>query len=166
MNDNRINSDIKVPTVRLIDEHGNQVGIVSNFVARKMAEEAGLDLVEISPKANPPVCQIMDYGKFKYKKVKKEKEMKAKQFVVKLKEIIFHPSIQKNDYTYRVKQAKEFLESGHKVKASVVYRGREINYTQLGQDVLNNIISDLNGVAIVEEKSFEGKTLSIILRKV
>lgn len=166
MKENRINDQIRIPRIRLIDENRNQVGIVETYYAKRLAEDAGLDLVEISPNANPPVCQIMDYGKYKYALIKKEKEQKAKQFIVKLKEITFHPNIQKHDYSYRLKQAKEFLEQGHKVKASVLYRGREINYTQIGKDLLDNLATDLIGLAIIEDQSFEGRTLSVIFRKV
>lgn len=166
MKENRINDQIRIPSVRLIDENRNQVGIVETYYAKRLAEDAGLDLVEISPNANPPVCQIMDYGKYKYALIKKEKEQKAKQFIVKLKEITFHPNIQKHDYSYRLKQAKEFLEQGHKVKASVLYRGREINYAQIGKDLLDNLATDLTGLAIIEDQSFEGRTLSVIFRKV
>lgn len=166
MKENRINEQIRIPRIRLIDENRNQVGIIETYLAKRMAEDVGLDLVEISPNANPPVCQIMDYGKYKYTLIKKEKEQKAKQFIVKLKEITFHPNIQKHDYTYRLKQVKEFLAEGHKVKASVQYRGREINYTQIGKDLLDNLVTDLTGLAIVEDQTFEGRMLSIILRKV
>ena len=165
--DNRINDAIRIPNVRLIDQNGNQVGIVSNQFAKNLAYNTGLDLVEISPNANPPVCKIMDFGKYRYEMEKKHKEEKSRQIVTKLKGIQFHPAIQFHDYSYRLKQAREFLLEGNKVKACVNFRGREINYASKGQDILNKFIEDLSEIAIVEHAAgFEGKCLSIILRKI
>lgn len=163
---NRINDQIRVPNVRLIDRDGKQLGVVSNYHAKLLANEADLDLVEISPNANPPVCKIMDFGKYRYEQEKKAKEEKAKQIVVKLKEIQFHPNIQLHDYSYRLKQAKEFITEGNKVKACVNYRGREINYISKGEDILKKFVEDLKEMAVVENQSFEGKCLSITLRKI
>lgn len=166
MKDLRINNEIRIPRVRLISKDGIQLGLVSSFDARKIAEDEGLDLVEISPTANPPVCQIMDYGKWKYQKEKKEKELKSKQVVIKVKEIGFHPSISDHDYGYRLVQAKKFLLDGYKVKANVQYRGREINYTNLGEAVLEKFKKDLDGIAVVEDSLFEGRNLYAIFRRV
>jgi len=164
---NRINGEIRIPTLRLIDQNGNQLGIVSNSYAKSLAENAGLDLVEISPTANPPVCKILDFGKYKYETEKKQKEEKSKQFIVKTKEIQFHPNVQFHDYEYRLEHAKEFLEQGHKVKACVVYRGREMNYRSKGEEILKKFVEDLSGIGLVEQSnSLEGNTLSVILRKV
>lgn len=163
---NRINEQIRVPNVRLIDQTGKQLGVVSNYQAKLLASDSDLDLVEISPNANPPVCKIMDFGKYRYEQEKKSKEEKAKQVTVKVKEIQFHPNIQMHDYSYRLKQAKEFITEGNKVKACVHYRGREINYVAKGEDILKKLIEDLKELAIVENESFEGKCLSIVLRKI
>lgn len=165
--ENRVNEQIRIPALRLIDQNGMSLGVVSNSYAKEIAFNLGLDLVEINPNANPPVCKIMDFGKYKFQQEKKAKEEKAKQIVCKLKEIQFHPNIQMHDYTYRLKQAKEFLLDGNKVKACVSFRGREINYSEKGHDILSKFIEDLSGLAIVEQNgTMEGKTLSIILRKV
>ena len=164
---NRINGEIRIPTLRLIDQNGNQLGIVSNSYAKSLAENAGLDLVEISPTANPPVCKIMDFGKFKFQQEKKQKEEKSKQFIVKTKEIQFHPNIQFHDYSYRLEHAKQFLGEGHKVKACVVYHGREMNYVSKGAEILKKFVEDLSGFALVEQSnSLDGNVLSVVLRKV
>jgi translation initiation factor IF-3 len=149
--------------VRLIGPNAEQHGVVSTYEAKQYAQGLDLDLVEISPNANPPVCKVMDFGKYKYEQEKKSKE--NKQVVTKTKEIQFHPNISDHDYSYRLKQAKEFLEHGNKVKANVVYRGRELNYFARGQDILNKFIDDLSGLCVVETNSFEGKTLSVTVRK-
>lgn len=164
---NRINAEIRIPTLRLIDQNGNQLGVVSNSYAKSLAENAGLDLVEISPTANPPVCKIMDFGKFKFQQEKKQKEEKSKQFIVKTKEIQFHPNIQFHDYSYRLEHAKKFLNEGHKVKACVVHRGREMNYLNKGAEILEKFVKDLSEISVVEQSnSLDGNTLSVILRKV
>lgn len=163
--ENRINDQIRIPRVYLIDASGRKIGIVDNYVARKLAEDVGLDLVEINPNAKPPVCKIMNFGKYCYETEKKIKE--NKQVVIKTKEIQFHPNIQDHDYQHKMNQAKEFLEKGNKVKACVVYRGREVNYFEKGVELLNKFVQDLEGLCIVEQNNvFEGKVLSIILRKV
>ncbi len=162
--ENRINEQIRFNNVRLIGPDGEKIGIVSIYEARKIAGDNDMDLVEINPNSNPPVCKIMDFGKYKFQQEKKDKE--NKQVVVKTKEIIFHPNISEHDYSYRLKQAKEFLNHGNKVKATICYRGREINYINNGEKILNKLISDLNGLGIVESNSFEGKNQSIIMRKV
>lgn len=165
MKELRVNTEIRIPRVRLISKDGIQLGIMSSFDARMLAEDDGLDLVEISPTANPPVCQIMDYGKWKYQKEKKEKELRSKQVVIKLKEIGFHPNISDHDYGYRLVQAKKFFSDGCKVKVNIQYRGREINHTDLGEALLEKFKKDLEGIAIVEESQFEGRNLYAIFRK-
>lgn len=163
--ENRINDQIKIPRVYLIDQSGVKIGIVDNYVAKSLAKDSGLDLVEINPNAKPPVCKILDFGKYCYEVEKRAKE--NKQAIVKTKEIQFHPGIQDHDYSYRLVQAKEFLEKGNRVKASIVFRGREVNYFSKGEELMNRFISDLTGLGIVEQNSvFEGKTLSVILRRV
>ncbi len=163
--ENRINEQIRVPSVRLVGNSGEQLGIVPTYYAKQLSQELDLDLVEINSNSNPPVCKIMDFGKYKFQQEKREKE--NKQTVLKMKEITFHPNIADHDYSYRLKQAKEFLQHGNRVKANVVYRGREINYIQNGKTILNRFIEDLVGIGIVEGNlNLDGKVLSVIMRKV
>ena len=164
MIENRVNDQIRVPSVRLILNNGEQLGIMPTYKAKQISEDIGMDLVEINPNSNPPVCKVMNYGKYKFQQEKREKE--NKQISTKQKEIIFHPNISEHDYSYRLKQAKEFLEKGNRVKATVAYRGREINYINNGEKILNKFIQDLNGIGTIESNSFEGKNQSIIMRKI
>jgi translation initiation factor IF-3 len=157
---------IRVSEVRLIDANGRQVGIVPTFEAKRQAREYGLDLVEINPKTRPSICKIMDFGKYKFETIKKEKEEKAKQTHSKTKEIKFHPNTQEHDYSYRLKQAKEFLEAGNKVKAVVTFRGREMHYMDRGQKILDTMKEDLNGLAVVEFNNREEKSLIILFRPI
>lgn len=161
--ENRINDEIRISPIRLINSNGEKVGIVATYIARQMAQEQYLDLVEINPNTNPPVCKIMDFGKYKYEQEKKAKT--NKQVPTKTKEIGFHPNISDHDFSYRIKQAKEFLEKGIRVKANVTYRGREINYIEKGKQVLDRFLNDLSGLCVVENNSFEGKVLSVTVRK-
>jgi len=162
--ENRINEQIKIPRVRLIDEHGKQIGVVDNYTAKNMAMNSGLDLVEINPNSNPPVCKIMDFGKYCYEFEKNAK--KNKQVVIKTKEIQFHPNIQMHDYSYKLEQARRFLTDGNKVKACIVFRGREMNYIEKGEQILKKLIEDLSEISVLEQSgNFEGKVLSIIFRK-
>lgn len=144
----RRNRDIRVPQVRLIDENGEQVGVVDTRVAQSKAQDAGLDLVEVSPNAKPPVCRIMDYSKFKFEKQKKEKANKSSQ--PKLKEIKFHSNVSDNDYSYRIEQAKKFFEKGHKVKFSIRFRGRENSHKDLGFKLFDKIKEELIDDATVD----------------
>lgn len=149
----------------MIDEKGNQIGIVSTFTARQEAISLGLDLVEINPNARPPVCKLMDFGKHKFELKKKEKEAKARQKVVEVKQISFHPNTQFHDYSYRLEQAKEFLKDGNKVKALVTFRGREMNFLSNGKEILDKMATDLNGLAIVEVAvGMEGRQMFVLFR--
>ncbi len=147
----RRNRDIRVPKVRLIDENGEQVGVIDIREAQVKANNAGLDLVEVSPNAKPPVCRIMDYSKFRFEKQKKEKANKSSQ--PKLKEIKLHSNTSDNDYSYRIEQAKKFLEKGHKVKFSLRFRGREMSHKNLGFDLFNRVKSDLEELSVVDSES-------------
>lgn len=132
--------------------------------ALKLAESLDLDLVEVAPNADPPVCRIMDYGKFQFEKKKKEKEARKKQHVVTMKELRFRPHTDDHDYDFKVKHARKFLEDGSKVKATVQFRGRDIIYSQNGEDLLKRFADDLEDVGKVEQKaSLEGKRMSLIL---
>lgn len=159
----RINEYIRVPEIRVIDADGTQLGIIPVHQALEKARERGLDLVEVSPTAVPPVCRIMDFGKYKFEIQKKNKISKAKQHVIKIKELKFHPKTGENDYNYRLVQAKEFLEKGYKVKATVVFRGREMAHLEYGSRWLKKMTDDLEGVGTVETNSVqEGRNVTMI----
>jgi translation initiation factor IF-3 len=159
----RINEYIRVPEIRVVDSDGTALGIIPVQQALDKARERGLDLVEVSPTANPPVCRIMDFGKYKYEIQKKQKVSKAKQHIIKIKEIKFHPKTGENDYNYRLVQAKEFLEKGYKVKATVVFRGREMAHIEYGSRWLKKMVVDLEGVGTAETNSIqEGRNVTMI----
>ena len=160
----RINEEIRAKEVRLLDQEGEQAGVVTIEKAMELAQEAGLDLVEVAPLAKPPVCKILDYGKYRYEQEKKNRESKKKQKLVKLKEIKMQPKIEKHDLGFKAKHIKEFLEEGNKVKVTIRFRGRELAHPELGQKVLENIIDILDGICNVDRKpSMEGRFMSMIL---
>ncbi len=160
----RINSDITAPQVRLVDEEGEMQGIVELSKAQEMADNAGLDLVELSPNAEPPVCKILDYGKYKYEQQKKANEARKKQKTVDLKEVKMSPRIEKNDYDVKMRNAKRFLEAGNKVKVTMRFRGREMAHQNIGREIFDNIRSELDEIANVElEPKFEGRQMIMIL---
>ena len=160
----RVNDMIRIPEVRLVGADAQQIGVVPTHIAKQMAQEQGLDLVEVAPMARPPVCRIMDFGKYRFEIAKKDKASKAKQHIVKVKEIKFHPRTDDNDYAYRVKHAIEFLEKGWKVKASVLFRGREMAHMDYGRRLLDQMVKDLSEIAVVEQApSMEGRTLGLLL---
>ncbi len=136
----RVNHRIRVPEVRVIDPSGNMVGILSTGEALRLAQESGLDLVEVSPKAQPPVCKILDFGKFKYEEKKKQSQARKNQFIVELKEIKLRPKTDDHDIAFKVKAAKRFLQEGHKVKFTVRFRGREITHPEKAREQLDLIL--------------------------
>ena len=146
----RINRQIRAYKVRVISSEGKQVGILSVPEALSLAEQEGLDLVEIAPNANPPVCKIVDFGKFKYQQIKKEKESKKAQHQVKVKEIKFKPNIDMHDFLTKEKHARQFLEKGYKVRVTCTFKGREMLHTDLGHKVVQRLIDDLQDVAMPE----------------
>ncbi len=157
-----LNSDIRLPEVRCIGDDGAQYGIISSYEAHDIAQERGLDLVLIAPNAKPPVCKIMDYGKFKYQQEKKKKEAKKKQKKIEVKEVKLSVKIADNDINYKVKQAKDFLKSGKHVKFRVFLRGREMSNPQAGKDVLNRIWPMVEDVGDREgEPKFEGRYINM-----
>ena len=161
-----INEQIRDREVRLIGEDGEQLGIMSSREAMKLAAEANLDLVKIAPTAKPPVCKIIDYGKYKYEQTRKEKEAKKKQKIFEIKEIRITPNIEQHDFEFKLKNAQKFIEDGNKVKITVRFRGREMNYLKLGEQVLNKFIEELAEISTVEKKPLlEGKNMFIILAK-
>lgn len=139
-----------MPAVRVIDENGQQIGIMDTRDAIRRAREVGLDLVEVAPNANPPVCRIIDYGKFLYEQKKKQQEAKRKQTTITVKEVKLRPSTDDHDYSYRVKHCREWLAEGNKVKATVSFRGREMAYQQLGMNIIEKLKQDLSDVANLE----------------
>ncbi len=162
--DVRLNERIRVPQVRLIDENGEQVGIVPTQQALQMARDKGLDLMEVAAGASPPVCKICDYGKFKYEKKKKEAQARKNQVVVKVKEVQLRPNTDEHDLSYKIKNAQEFIEEGDKVKFTILFRGREIAHTEPGFRMCKEVIERLGEAAIVElAPKLEGKKLMMIL---
>ena len=161
-----INEQIRDKEVRVLSEEGEQLGVMTLQDARKLAEDAGVDLVKINPNAKPPVCKIVDYGKFKYEQTRKEKEAKKKQKVTELKEIRITPNIEQHDFDFKAKNIRKFIEDGNKVKVTVRFRGRELNYVKLGEEALNKFIDNLSDIATPDKKAIlEGKNMFIILSK-
>lgn len=153
-----------MPEIRLTGVDGTQIGIVRTSEALAMAEEAGVDLVEVAAKANPPVCRLMDYGKFRYQEQKRQQEMKAKQKVIQVKEVKFRPATDENDYQTKLRALIRFLGDGNKAKVTLRYRGREMAHQDLGQDVLTRIREDLAEVAQVEQfPKLEGRQMIMVL---
>ena len=160
----RINEQIRVREVRLIDDEGNQKGIVPVMEALKMAKERELDLVEIAPTANPPVCKILDFGKYRFEQEKKLRDSKKNQKVLKLKEIRMQPKIGSGDLDTKAKHVQEFLDEGAKVKVTVRFRGRELAHTGLGYDVLKEVTNRLTSAYVIEKPAaMEGKFMSMTL---
>ena len=161
----RINEQIRVGEVRLIESDGNQLGVIPTEEAIKMAKDAGLDLVEIAPSASPPVCKILDYGKYKFEQEKRIKESRKKQKLLKLKEIRMQPKIEKHDMDFKAKHVQEFLDDGNKVRVTVRFRGRELAHTELGQVVLERIQDRLEEGSFSVDRSpqMEGRFMSMIL---
>lgn len=150
--------------MRLLDENGDHVGILSIQEALDMAAKAGLDLVEISPGADPPVVSIVDYGKFRYRQKRKERKARKNQSVGGLKEVKFRPNTEDHDYNFKMKHAREFLESRHKVKATVVFRGRQLAYKEQGYELLDRLAEDLKEYGQTERKpTMEGRQMTMII---
>lgn len=160
----RVNDDVRNAQIQLIDQNGTNHGTVETVVAIKMALEAGMDLVEISPNNNPPVCKIMDYGKFKYSAQKKAAEARKKQKVVEVKEIKLRPMIDDHDYDVKMRAMQRFFEEGDKVKVTLRYRGREMAHQEIGTKLLDKIKGDVAEIAKVEQEAkFEGRQVVMVL---
>ncbi len=160
----RINEEIRCKEVRLIDDAGEQLGVMAPRDAAKIAAEKNLDLVEIAPNANPPVCRIMDYGKYKYEQSKREKEAKKNQKVISVKEVKLRPNIEDHDFLTKAKNASKFLAAGDKVKVTIMFRGREITHPELGKDLCERFAEELASVAKVEKPAkVEGRNMIMIL---
>src|SRR3954471_3517729 len=159
----RINTEIGVPRVRLVDERGNMVGVVPRNEALTMAASAGLDLVEVAPNADPPVCKILDYGKFKYEEQKKKNEARKKQKIIEVKEIKLRPSIDDHDYEVKMRAMNKFIEEGDKVKVTMRFRGRELAHQDIGMNVLIRVRDDLDAIAKVEQMPrMEGRQMVMV----
>ncbi|MBC7264525.1 MAG: translation initiation factor IF-3 [Chloroflexi bacterium] len=162
--DYRINEEIWTPEVRLIDETGRQLGIFSIRDALRLAQERDLDLVEVAPNASPPVCRLLNYGKFLYERAKKEREARKAQKVTEIKEIRMRPKIGEHDINVKLRRVREFLDEGAKVKIRVRFRGREMSYQELGRKLLDDIAARLADVAMVEqEPHMEGPTMLMLV---
>ena len=160
----QLNEDIRDSEIRLIGSTGEQLGIMSAAQAQKIADEQGLDLVKISPQATPPVCKLMDYGKFRFEQGKREKEAKKNQHVVEIKEIRMSPGIDVGDFNTKLKNAQKFLADGNRVKVSVRFRGREMAHTDIGKDLLVRFAEQCAEAATLDkEPKMEGRSMSIFL---
>jgi translation initiation factor IF-3 len=160
----KINDEITGPELRVIDSTGEALGVLSRRDALKLANDRELDLVEIAPQAKPPVCKIIDYGKFVYEATKKEKEHKKAQIQQQLKELRFKAGTDTHDFDFKTRHAREFLEEGHKVKATVLFRGREIVHQQIGRDLLQRFVDALADISKVDQDMrTEGRILSVTL---
>ena len=159
-----INEQIRDKEVRLIGADGEQLGIVSSKEAQRLADEAGLDLVKIAPTAKPPVCKIIDYGKYRYEQARKEKEAKKKQKTIELKEIRLSPNIDTNDLNTKINSAKKFIEKGNKVKVTLRFRGREMAHMNQSKYILDDFAESLADVAVVEKApKVEGRSIGMVL---
>ena len=159
-----INEQIRDREVRVVSASGEQLGIMSSREAMKLAQEAELDLVKIAPKAQPPVCKIIDYGKFKYEQTRKEKEAKKKQKTVEIKEVRMSPNIDTNDLNTKINNAKKFLEKGNKVKVTLRFRGREMAHVQQSRHILDDFAETLKDIASIEKApKLEGRNMSMVL---
>ena len=160
----RVNEEIRAREIRVVDPEGKQLGIMSAREALRLAEELQLDLVEVAPQARPPVCRLMDFGRYKYEQSKREREARKRQRTVELKEIKFRPRIEEHDFRVKLRNATRFLNDGDKVKVTIVFRGREIVHTQLGEQLMNRLASELAELATVERAPrLEGKQMVMIL---
>jgi translation initiation factor IF-3 len=160
----RVNHRIRVPEVRVIGADGNMLGVMATHEAMRMAQDQGLDLVEINPKSMPPVCKILDFGKYKYEEKKKNAEAKRKQTIVEVKEVKLRPKTDDHDLAFKVKAARRFLEAGHKVKFTVRFRGREITHPEKAHEQLNTLIQGVEDLANVETRpAMEARTMMLIV---
>ncbi len=160
----RVNDRIRSDEIRLIGAEGENVGVVTPARAMQMADEVGLDLVEISPNANPPVCKIMDFGKYKYETQKKEAEARKKQKIIEIKEVKFRPNTDTNDYDVKMRNVFKFLENGDKVKVTLRFRGREMAHLNLGRELLERVAADVEGKGKVENMpKMEGRQMIMLI---
>ena len=160
----RVNEQISIPEVRVVDADGEMVGVISTQEGIEMAAEVGLDLVEVSPNADPPVCKILDYGKYKYEAQKKANEARKKQKVILIKEIKMRPGIDEHDYQVKMRNVRRFIDDGDKVKMTIRFRGREMAHQNLGMDVLHRVRDEMLELAKVEQfPRTEGRMMTMVL---
>ena len=160
----RVNSDIRAREVRLVSDADGNIGVVSIQEALRLADEAGLDLVEVAPQADPPVCRIMDYGKFQYEQAKKERAARKAQKTQEIKEILLRPKTTDHHLSFKIRDARRWLEDGMKVKVRIRFRGREITYPEIARDQLDRIADELQDVGVVEQRpGMEGRTMLMVL---
>jgi len=160
----KANREIRAPKVRLIGASGEQVGVVPLFEALRMAEDAGLDLVEIAPNVIPPVCKIIDYGKFRYDQTKREKESKKSQHQIKVKEVKVKPNIDDNDLKTKTRHSREFLIKGNKVKVTCTFRGREMVHPEIGEKIVKDLCDELSDISDIEAPAKRmGRTITVVL---
>ena len=160
----RINEEIRIREVRVADANGEQLGVMLTKDALKLAEDKHLDLVEVAPKARPPVCRIMDFGKFRYEQQKREKEVRKKQKIITIKEVKLRPNIEQHDFEVKLKNAQRFIEEGNKVKVTIMFRGRELSHPELGSEILTKLAKALEEIVTVERNAkLEGKNMTMIL---
>ena len=160
----RVNEQIRISPVRLIDADGEQVGIVPIEEARRVAAERGLDLVEVAAMARPPVVKVMDYGKYRFEQAKAAKLAKKKQHVIHLKEVKYRPGVSDHDFNFKTRHARRFLEDGNKVKLTMMFRGRQVTHPELGKEVLLRVYAELEDIAKVEmHPKLEGKNMTMVL---
>lgn len=162
-----MNRQIRISPVRVIGDDGEQMGIMPVEEALEAAEERGLDLVEVAPNSRPPVVRIMDYGKYKYEQARKARQAKKKQHSVQLKEVKFRPGIEAHDLEFKLRHARRFLEEGNKVKATMMFRGRQMAHPELGREVLEEVAAELDDVSKVESRpTLEGRNMTMVLAPV
>ena len=159
-----INWDIKAPEVRVIDPDGKQVGVLPVKEAIRIAEERGLDLVEVAPNSQPPVCRVMNYGKYKYQQSKRTQEARKHQTVIHIKEVKVRPRTEEHDFQFKLRHVKRFLDEGNKVKISILFRGREIAHPEYGKEMLNRFSEGVKDVMVIEQSPrLEGRNMVMIL---
>lgn len=159
-----INWEIKAPEVRVIDPDGKQLGVLPVKEAIKIAEERGLDLVEVAPNSQPPVCRIMNYGKYKYQQSKRTQEARKHQTVIHIKEVKVRPRTEEHDFQFKLRHVKRFLDEGNKVKISILFRGREIAHPEFGKELLNRFVEGVKDVTVIEQSPrLEGRNMVMIL---
>lgn len=162
--DFRVNESIRTPEVRVIDHQGNNIGVISTYEALKMAQDANMDLVEVSPNAAPPVCRVMNFGKFLYERMKKEKEARKSQTKIEIKEIRLRPKTGDHHRSFKTRDARRWLMAGMKVRVTIRFRGREITYPELALEDLREIAHDLSDIASIEQApGMEGRTMGMLL---
>lgn len=160
----RVNEQIRMSPVRLIGAAGEQIGVVPVDEARVRADEEGLDLVEVAPDARPPVCRLMDYGKYRYEMQRKAREARRKQHTASVKEVKYRPGIEDHDYEFKTRHVRRFLEDGDKVRITIMFRGRQLSHPEIGVEVMERVVEDVQDLAkVVARPSREGRTMTMVL---